>query len=145
MRIALFLIVLTGVIVAWGFWTNIRRPELGIVSGALLPCSSLPNCVSSDATDESHFIAPLPAKKEALKKIAAILKNDPNVTIVEESAEYLHAEASSPVFGFKDDLEFYYPPGAPVIHLRSSARVGYYDLGVNRARLEKIREDYLAN
>jgi uncharacterized protein (DUF1499 family) len=41
--------------------------------------------------------------------------------------------------GFVDDLEFYFPREESVIHLRSAARLGESDLGVNRRRLEQIR------
>jgi uncharacterized protein (DUF1499 family) len=141
-KAAFILILLTGAITAWGLWKNFSRPELGLVKESLLPCTGLPNCVSSGARDEKHYIAPLPGKPDALDKIAEILKNYPNVRIVEQTSSYLRAEARSPLFGFRDDLEFYYPHSAPVVHLRSSSRVGYSDMGVNRARLEKLRIEY---
>ena len=40
--------------------------------------------------------------------------------------------------GFVDDVEFYFnKPGR--ISLRSASRLGYSDMGVNRRRMEKIR------
>ena len=41
---------------------------------------------------------------------------------------------------FKDDLEFVLLPGASSIEVRSSARIGYYDMKVNRNRVEAIRK-----
>ena len=52
---------------------------------------------------------------------------------------YLHAEFKSAVFRFVDDVEFFADEGAGVIQVRSAARVGNSDLGVNRKRLETIR------
>jgi uncharacterized protein (DUF1499 family) len=43
------------------------------------------------------------------------------------------------MMGFVDDVEFFFPDSA-VIHMRSASRVGYSDFGVNRKRLEKIRQ-----
>ena len=58
--------------------------------------------------------------------------------IVRSADDYLHAEFRSAVFGFVDDMEFYFsPPGT--IEVRSASRTGYYDFGVNRERVEAVR------
>jgi uncharacterized protein (DUF1499 family) len=62
------------------------------------------------------------------------------VRIVTATDHYLHAECSSALFGFVDDLECLLDAEAGVIHLRSAARMGYSDLGVNRRRIETLRE-----
>jgi uncharacterized protein (DUF1499 family) len=36
-------------------------------------------------------------------------------------------------------VEFWFDEGAKVIHIRSAARFGYSDLGVNRKRVDDIR------
>ncbi|HOW77583.1 MAG TPA: DUF1499 domain-containing protein [Candidatus Competibacteraceae bacterium] len=52
--------------------------------------------------------------------------------------QYLHVEFRSAVFGFVDDMEFYFsPPGT--IQVRSASRTGYSDFGVNRERVETLR------
>jgi uncharacterized protein (DUF1499 family) len=38
-----------------------------------------------------------------------------------------------------DDLEVEIDRSQHVIHVRSASRLGYWDLGVNRRRLERIR------
>ena len=53
--------------------------------------------------------------------------------------DYLYAEYSSALFGFVDDVEFYFPPETHIIHVRSASRLGHSDLGVNRKRIEAIR------
>ncbi len=63
----------------------------------------------------------------------------PRVRIVEQTPRYLHAEARSRVFGFVDDLEFELHPDARRIGVRSAARAGYWDFGVNRRRVERLR------
>jgi len=52
---------------------------------------------------------------------------------------YLHAEFTSTFFRFVDDVEFLLDDGKKLIHVRSASRVGYYDFGVNRSRVEEIR------
>ena len=64
--------------------------------------------------------------------------------IVSESEDYIQAEVRSLIFRFVDDLEFYFPTGETVIHVRSASRVGNYDLGVNRKRVEEIRRRFSA-
>ena len=62
------------------------------------------------------------------------------VTIVEERPDYLHFEVRSLVFRFVDDVEFTLQAEQGLIQVRSSARVGYTDFGVNRRRVERIRK-----
>lgn len=108
-------------------------------------CPSSPNCVSSRATDSDHLVAPIPVKvgpDEAWEILKRALAAEPRLRIVEERKDqgYLHAEATSRVFRFVDDVEFQLDPENKQLHVRSAARVGYWDLGVNRRRVEHLRE-----
>ena len=58
------------------------------------------------------------------------------------SKSLLHAEATSFLFRFVDDIELYFPVSEKVIHVRSASRAGYSDLGVNRTRVEEIRKRF---
>jgi hypothetical protein len=53
--------------------------------------------------------------------------------------DYLHAECSSAFFGFVDDLELHLRPSQNLIAVRSAARLGHGDFGVNRRRVENLR------
>jgi uncharacterized protein (DUF1499 family) len=44
--------------------------------------------------------------------------------------------------GFVDDVQFLIDESPRVIHVRSASRDGYWDLGVNRRRIETIRAEY---
>ena len=108
----------------------------------LEPCPRSPNCVSSLAVDERHAIPPLiyaGPLEEAREALLGVLKAAPRVTLVAGEPDYLHAEFRSRVFGFVDDVEFFFPAGQQVIHVRSASRSGYFDFGVNRKRIEGIR------
>ena len=54
----------------------------------------------------------------------------PLTKIIDETSDYLHAECTSAVFGFVDDLELHLRPVEGLIAVRSSSRLGYSDLGV---------------
>lgn len=119
-----------------------RPTHLGVTNGRLAPCPASPNCVSSQADDAAHHIEPLTIHgpvSTVLLRLKIALSREPRMKIVTESENYLHVEATSLLFRFVDDVEFYVDTEAHVIHCRSASRVGYSDLGANRARMERIR------
>ena len=111
---------------------------LGLDDGRLAACPDRPNCVSSDAGDIEpyQFTIDQAAAWSALQDAVAEL---PRTAIVTADDRYLHAEAKSRIFGFVDDLEFQLRPEDNLIALRSAARTGYSDFGVNAERLETLR------
>ncbi len=121
-----------------------KRPDnLGVNQGQLLACPATPNCVCSqaDASDKEHYIDPIATDKapsDAIASLKAIIEGMERSTINEVTDNYLYAEFASKLMGFVDDIEFYVDSG--VIHVRSAARLGKSDLGVNRKRVEEIRE-----
>ena len=118
-----------------------KRPTtLGIHDGKLAPCPGSPNCVSSQAGDGGHSIAPLRFTgdaRAAMDKLKAIVQAMPRTEIIDRRPGYLYAEFSTALMGFVDDVEFYCD--GQVIHVRSASRLGYSDLGVNRKRVEAVR------
>ncbi len=118
---------------------------LGLIDGKLAPCPSAPRCVSSQSPDARHAVAPLAFTGDpaaAWKRLKSSLEHVPRLKLVEEKEGYLHLVAASRIMRFKDDLEFALLPGASSIEVRSSARIGYYDMKVNRNRVETIRERF---
>lgn len=108
----------------------------------LAPCPSSPNCVSTQAQDEGHAIAPFRYRKsraEAKEGLKEALRALPRTKLVEEDESYLHYEFTSLLLRFVDDVEFLFDDDAKTIHFRSASRTGYGDLGVNRKRMEEIR------
>jgi uncharacterized protein (DUF1499 family) len=120
-----------------------RPGGLGITNGKLAPCPASPNCVSSQAIDAEHRVEPMPytiARTEALATAKAVIVATPRTKLVSTSDDYLHAEYTSLIFRFVDDLELWFDDAAKLIHVRSASRVGRSDLGVNRKRVEHLRE-----
>jgi len=123
-----------------------RPANLGARDGRLLPCPSTPNCVSSQATDEEHRVAPLAysgALDEAMNRLKEIVRSLPRTAVITDTGAYLHVEFTSALFRFVDDVEFLADNGAKVIHVRSASRLGTSDMGVNRKRIELIRKRWL--
>lgn len=119
-----------------------ESPELGIQDGQLSPCPSSPNCVVSQGADPDHAIEPIAytgSRDSAREVLAKVLEVVPRTEIVTQGEDYIRAKSTSRIMGFVDDTEFYFPEDEPVIHVRSAARLGESDLGVNRRRLEQIR------
>ena len=108
----------------------------------LPPCPSSPNCVSTQAQDAGHAIAPIRYRKsraEAKEALKEVIRSLPRTKLVEEEESYLHFEFTSLLLRFVDDVEFDFDDEAKTIHFRSASRTGYGDLGVNRTRMEQVR------
>lgn len=120
-----------------------RPPEtLGLHGAALSACPASRNCVSSDATDPVHGIAPFElaiAPEEAWPLARSAVASMPRIAVVAETSDYLRAECTSAVFRFVDDLELQLRASEGSIAVRSASRLGADDLGVNRRRVEKLR------
>ncbi|MFW6125434.1 MAG: DUF1499 domain-containing protein, partial [Pirellulales bacterium] len=86
-----------------------RAPELGVVDGRLRPCPGSPNCVSTYAEDSEHHANPLKftgRTEEAIHKLRSVVEEMPRARVVTASESYLHAEFTSRLFRFVDDVEF---------------------------------------
>jgi len=128
--------------------TGVRPANLGIKDGKLAPCPSSPNCVSSQSSDREHFVEPFSftgTATEAHAGITKIILGMKRSRIITDTDRYIRAEFTSAVFRFVDDVEFQFDEGAKVIHVRSAARLGHSDLGVNRKRIEDIRARWKAS
>lgn len=122
-----------------------RPKNLGAREGILVPCPGSPNCVSSQAENERHRIAPLVFSDDpglAFSRLKRVLASRSDTTIVDDLPDYLRVELRTLLF--VDDGEFLLDRTNKVIHVRSASRLGYSDLGKNRSRLEAIRGQFLA-
>jgi uncharacterized protein (DUF1499 family) len=121
--------------------------NLGVRDGKLAPCPNSPNCVSTQSQDPRHQIAPIPyttSVAEAKARILKVIRSMPRTTIITDDPTYIHAEFRTKGMGYVDDVEFTFDEAAQVIHFRSGARLPYWDWGVNRKRMEEIREAFEA-
>jgi uncharacterized protein (DUF1499 family) len=111
----------------------------------LRPCPESPNCASSYSQDPKRYVKPLPTGEDPRESFADLKKfvlDHPRVELVSERDDYMHFTFTTSVFRFVDDVEFFLDKKQLVIHMRSASRSGYYDFGVNKRRLERIRTRY---
>jgi uncharacterized protein (DUF1499 family) len=80
----------------------------------------------------------------AIERLTKIIAAAPRARVVAQDGPYLRAEFVTALFRFVDDVEFLVDEPHGVIHFRSASRVGYWDLGQNRRRLERLRRQFLA-
>lgn len=135
-----------------GFLAGQMPTDLGVHNGRLKPPSLTPNSVSSQAAlypDNPQRayadVAPLHYTgdgKAAMARLAGIVSRMPRTTVVTSEPGYLYAQCRTRLLGFTDDLEFYLDAPAGVIQVRSASRLGKGDLGVNRKRVEALRQQF---
>ncbi len=144
MSITIGLLLLTPLLLlaGMGLLSHYQEPELGLYQGALHRCPDKPNCVCSEnGQAQQHAIDSLEAGPEAGIAWSKLLQavDSAGGRVVRSSDDYLHAEFSSLIFRFVDDLEARLDRESGRIHLRSASRVGHSDFGANRKRVEAIR------
>lgn len=107
-------------------------------------CPASPNCVSSLAADPDKRVDPLPgaANPEASRQLLLALLNELQGVSLEappDDARRIHAVFRTRLFGFRDDVHFHIRDDGR-IEVRSASRLGYWDLGTNRRRVETLRD-----
>ncbi len=107
--------------------------DLGVHDGSLSPCPSPAHCARADW--------PLKDPAAALSSLLPVLETTEGVRIIERDGRYLHATATSRLFGFVDDLELHAVPSMGVLQARSVSRLGDSDLGVNARRLAMLEKE----
>lgn len=114
-----------------------------LMGQALPDCPSSPNCVASFSVQQAKRVQPLRLSvpvAEAQVVLKHALYAMPRTIIAEERDGYLRTEHRSLLFRFVDDLELKHNPEAGYWEVRSAARSGYADFGVNRRRVEALRQ-----
>ena len=146
MRIAIYVIVAVVVLFLGSFMylsMNSRRArETGLIGGRLRACPGTPNCVVSEYRGNESHAEPFGFSGEA----GAAWKNAKESIILlggrveKDTGDYLWATFRSKIWRFVDDVELRLDAGGKAIHVRSASRVGRGDLGVNKKRVERLRD-----
>lgn len=160
MKMAIYIlfavIVLTLLAGQLGFLNGKQPSNLGIKAERFKQPSFSPNSVSSQADlypDHPQLqyarIEPLPLKDgnlaTSMTKLADVLRSLPSTAIVETKPDYIYAQSQTRLLKFVDDVEFWFNPAKGAIDVRSSSRLGRKDFGVNRQRIELVRQKYMEN
>jgi uncharacterized protein (DUF1499 family) len=122
-----------------------RPTHLGISNGRLAACPTSPNCVSTEAVDDEHAIAPLAFEgppAAAFDRLKSTVVAQAGAKLITAEPDYLYFEFTTPLMGYIDDVEFRLDAEGRAIHFRSASRLGRSDLGTNRKRMEAIRRAF---
>lgn len=125
---------------------------------SLALCPATNNCISTseDSSDYNHYAPPWnynpedgkrkkpisreEAMAELLEVIASTKPDKFTPRIVERKEDYVRVEYESPILGFVDDVEFWFPPGKKsLVQYRSASRQGNFDFDVNKKRIKALR------
>ena len=103
----------------------------------LKPCIQVSHCVREELNVEKI--------DSPYEKVISIVQNSPRTKIVESDGDYLHAEVTSRIMKYVDDLEISFLPETNNLIIRSESRVGDGDFGVNRKRVDLLINNLLNN
>ena len=101
----------------------------------LKPCIQVSHCVREELNVEKI--------DSPYEKVISIVQNSPRTKIVESDGDYLHAEVTSRIMKYVDDLEISFLPETNNLIIRSESRVGDGDFGVNQKRVDLIVNNLL--
>ena len=97
----------------------------------LTDCKLKTNCIfQSWKVDDSE---------KAFVEIIQILENTPRLKIINKEKNYIHAIATSRMLKFIDDIEIQNLNQDNIFQVKSSSRLGIFDLGVNKRRVNTLR------
>ena len=105
--------------------------ELVNIDNNLSDCKLITNCIFQTwKVDDSE---------KAFTELIQILENTPRLNIIHKEKNYIHAIATSRIMKFIDDIEIKNFNKENVFQIKSASRLGIYDLGVNKRRVETLR------
>jgi uncharacterized protein (DUF1499 family) len=76
----------------------------------------------------------------AVARMRSLIEATPGAQVVKAAPDYLYVQYTTRWMKFVDDAEFWFDPVAQKVQLRSASRLGESDLGLNRARIEALRQ-----
>jgi uncharacterized protein (DUF1499 family) len=123
-----------------------RRPSTAGL-GPIAPCTGPPTCLSSEANIGPRYVRPFVLNvgaEEAWRVVVEVVSEMPRTRIVAQNDRALHAEVTSFLFRFVDDLELRLRPEDGEIDIRSASRTGYGDMGANVRRVNTLRSELVA-
>lgn len=111
----------------------------------LAPCPDRPNCVSTEADEPSRRMEPIPfsgSAEFALRRLEEVVAEMAGGEVKGRDGNHLRCEFTTPVLRFVDDVDLVVDDAAGVVRFRSASRLGHWDLGANRRRMEELRRRF---
>ena len=120
---------------------EIAQKALGLKNGKLAVCpQDMKNCVCTEYQD-NFTIAPLVGSSKSIwDSVKTVVSAEAGYELQSSSEDYLHFTHKSKLMGFIDDVEFRLESKGKkfLVHCRSASRLGYWDLGANRKRVQTL-------
>ena len=105
--------------------------EIVNIDDSLSDCKITTNCIFQTwKVDDSE---------KAFTELIQILENTPRLQIIKKEKHYIQAIATSRIMKFIDDIEIKKINQDNILQVKSSSRLGFYDLGVNKRRVQTLR------
>ena len=105
--------------------------ELVNIDDNLSDCKLITNCTFQTWKVEDS--------EKVFEELIQILENTPRLKIIKKEKFYIHAIATSRIMKFVDDIEVKNLNQENIFQVKSSSRLGIYDLGVNKRRIQTLR------
>ncbi|WP_349292899.1 MULTISPECIES: DUF1499 domain-containing protein [unclassified Marinobacter] len=106
-------------------------------------CAPFLNCVSSTSTNGLYSVEPIrlaePLSQSSWELIRAVAIELPGASLNSARFGYADITCRSDLLGFPDYLELLVDSDKQQLDVRSQSLIGFYDLGVNRRRVELLR------
>jgi len=145
-RQSIFIALISSIIIILTSGCGRTMPEgLGLNNNKLIECPDSPNCVSTQSQKEQAKMTPIKYAvndETAYKLLLQVIEGNKLANIITKTNNYIHAAYHTKSKVFIDDVEFFIDADAKLIHFRSASRVGHSDLGANRKRMEKIKNEF---
>ncbi len=110
-------------------------------------CPPFWNCVSTSSTTNYHTIEPIQLTKPLNESVWAAIKAEalelPGASLNEARYGYVNITCYSDGLGFPDYLELLIDTDMQQLNIRSQSRLGFSDMGVNRLRVERLRNQLI--
>jgi len=101
-------------------------------------CPDRPSCVCSQDARPGHAIDPFVlSAPEGWDELLERISEQPRAKRTSSDANTAEFEFRTALFRFVDDVSF--ARDGKLVHVRSCSRVGHWDLGTNRRRVEGLR------
>ncbi|WP_404363198.1 DUF1499 domain-containing protein [Marinobacter sp.] len=106
-------------------------------------CTPFLNCVSSTSSVGLYRVEPIqlsgPLDEPTWDAVKAVATEMPGASLNDSRYGYLDMTFYSDLLGFPDYFEVLVSEDRESLDVRSQSLVGFYDLGVNRRRVERFR------
>ena len=100
----------------------------------LKPCIQVSHCVREELNVDGI--------NEPLSRIQSILEKIPRTKIVDTDGDYIHAESTSRIMKYVDDVEITLKEPENKLIIRSESRVGEGDFGANQKRVDLLKSKF---